>query len=127
MQARSKGPDGAPLKPSDAAERVRSLAARIEALGPARGPPLGDMTAEEVSDLRRVLALAEYVLEKHQDKEQLRDVLRELVGAMDSSILSIRGLDSEIAELAATAESHLARLREAQASMTGSAQHDADV
>ncbi len=116
-----------PLIPSDAMERVRSLASRIDALGGARAPPLEGMTVEEISDLRRVLALAEYVLEKHQDRRQLRDLLRELVGVMDSSVLSIRGLDSEIEDLAATAEAHLARLRAAQSSMSGSAQHDADV
>lgn len=108
-------------------DRVRSLASRIDSLGGAREPPLEGMTVEEMSDLRRVLALAEYVLEKHQDRRQLRDLLREFVGVMDSSILSIRGLDSEIEDLAATAEAHVARLRAAQSSMSGSAQNDADV
>lgn len=81
------------------------------------------MSAEELTDLRRVLALAEYVLERHQDRRQLRDLLRELVGVMDSSVSSVRGLDYEIEDLAATAEAHIARLRAA----AGSAQHDADI
>lgn len=113
--------------PSDAMEKVRALASRIDSLGPGRAPPLEGMTAEEISDLRRVLALAEYVLEKHQDRRQLRDVLREFVGVMDSSISSIRGLDSEIEDLAATAEAHVARLRAAQSAISASAKHDADV
>ena len=108
-------------------ERVRALAARIDSLGAGPRAPLDGMTAEELSDLRRVLALAEYVLEKHRDRKELRDVLREFVGVMDSSVASIRGLDSEIEDLAATAEAHISRLRAAQSSMSGSAQHDADV
>lgn len=115
------------MVPSEAMERVRALASRIDSLGAAPRAPLDGMTAEEISDLRRVLALAEYVLEKHQDRRDLRDTLREFVGVIGSSVESIRGLDSEIEDLAATAEAYVSRLRAAQSSMSGSAKHDADV
>lgn len=113
--------------PSEAMEKIRALAARIDSLGAGREPPLKDMTAEELSDLRRVLSIAEYVLERHQDREDLRDILRELVGVVKSSAASIRGLDSDIEDLAAEAQAHISRIRAAQSSMPGSVKRDPDV
>ena len=113
--------------PSEAMEKVRALAARIDSLGVQREPPLKDMTAEELSDLRRVLAMAEYVLERHQDREDLRDILREFVDVIGSSAASIRGLDSEIEDLAAEAQAHISRIRATQSTMPGSVKRDPDI
>lgn len=113
--------------PSEAMEKVRALAARIDSLGGPREPPLEGMTAAELADLRRVLAIAQYVLERHQDSKDMRDVLREFVGVIESSAASIRGLESEIEDLAAQAQAHVARLRAAQASLARSAKDDSDV
>ena len=77
------------------------------------------MDAEELQDTYSVLHMAWFVLSKHEDKEDVRDLLQEFVDVITRSVEDIGRLDGDINEIVVSAEDAMARIRAMQLRMGG--------
>lgn len=103
-------------------KRVRAVSARIEGrLRESEDARMDRLTGEQLRDLGEVTRLAGYMLARHEDSRDMRDMLREFVDMINGSAESISELDGQIEELALSAEAAIRRIRDAREGVCGGA------
>jgi len=89
---------------------------------------LENINYEELQDLNYVLQIADYIVCKHEDKKQMRSMLKEFVGIINNSVNSMGEINDDIDELVISAENAIGRIKEIQGNMSDNsliAQYDA--
>ena len=79
--------------------------------GVGNGALLDALSYEDLQDLGKVVALADYVLTKHQDRREMRSILKEFVEIVSDSAGSLEAIDDEVSELILEAEDYITRIK----------------
>lgn len=70
------------------------------------------LTLEELQDLSKIVGLADFMLQKYEDKKDMHSILGDFVTMIKESAEGIGGLDDEISELILSAEDSLKKVKE---------------
>jgi len=79
---------------------------------------LENINYEELQDLNYILQMADYIMCKHEDKKQMRSMLKEFVGIINNSVNSMGEINDDIDELVISAENTIGRIKEIQGNMS---------
>ena len=99
--------------------RIRGISSQISArLSKTPHDELDGLSAEELQDLDRIVAIADFVLCKYADKKEMRATLGEFVSMISETARSLGDLDDEISELILSAEDSISRVRDIHANIS---------
>ena len=79
---------------------------------------LENINYEELQDLNYILQITDYIVCKHEDKKQMRSMLKEFVGIINNSVNSMGEINDDIDELVISAENTIGRIKEIQGNMS---------
>ncbi len=95
--------------------RIRSLSSRIDTCLSKKGDPecdrLDELTTEQLQDLDKIVAMADFVLCKYADQKEMYSLLKPLVTTISETAESVNELDDEITELVVSAEDSIGRVK----------------
>ncbi len=100
---------------------VRSVSEKIDRRASREGIQLGKidgLSHEELEDMGRVVALADFLLCKYEDRKETKEMLGSFVRIIGDACESIGEVDDEIAEMLAAAEDSISRVRELHAGIS---------
>lgn len=84
------------------------------------------MTIEELQDLSKIVKLADFMMQKYEDKKETRSILTEFVTMIKESAESIEGMDDEISELILSAEDSIKRVKDTRSKINSQSGLDRD-
>jgi len=79
---------------------------------------LEKLSLEELKDLHQLLQIANYILSKHEDKKEIRSLLKEFVDMINYSTLSVDILNDDIQELVISAEISIEKIKNLQGNVS---------
>ena len=79
---------------------------------------LEKLSLEELNDLHQLLQIANYILSKHEDKKEIRSLLKEFVDMINYSTLSVDILNDDIQELVISAEISIEKIKNLQGNVS---------
>ncbi len=79
---------------------------------------LKKLSLEELKDLHQLLQIANYILSKHEDKKEIRSLLKEFVDMINYSTLSVDILNDDIQELVISAEISIEKIKNLQGNVS---------
>lgn len=79
---------------------------------------LEKLSLEELKDLHQLLEIANYILSKHEDKKEIRSLLKEFVDMINYSTLSVDILNDDIQELVISAEISIEKIKNLQGNVS---------
>ena len=96
-------------------ERIRALSSKIDKkLSEAKSSDdkIDKLTLEELQDLNKIVAIADFMLCKYDDKKDMRSILKHFVSIISDTANSLENLDDEISELIISAEDSINKVKE---------------
>lgn len=97
-------------------EQIRSLSERIgkklSKLKTSDDSKLDKLSFEELQDINKILAIADFMLCKYEEKKETYSILQNFVSVITESATSIEGLDDEISELIVSAEDSINKIKD---------------
>lgn len=69
------------------------------------------LSLEELQDLNKIVGLANFMLCKYEDKKNTKEIMENFVSIIESTCLSMDGIDDEIAELLVAAEDTIGKVK----------------
>ena len=99
-------------------KKVRKLSAivdkKIESYSQRDNKKIEKLTPTELQDLHEILRIADYILTKHEMNKDFHSILKEFVGIINKSAISIESIDDETSELVISAESTITHIKTLQ-------------
>jgi GTPase involved in cell partitioning and DNA repair len=100
-------------------ERIRSLSSIIDKkLSEVKSPDsdkIDKLTLDELQDLDKIAGICDFMLSKHADKKEMREILRHFTTVITETADSMGNLDDEISELILSAEDSINKVKDLRA------------
>ncbi len=97
-------------------ERVKTISGKINKklaeVKPSEDEKIDKLTIEELQDLNKIVAIADFLLVKYSDKKEIRSTLKEFVSIISDTAKSLDDIDDEIAELIMSAEDSIGKVKD---------------
>ena len=77
-----------------------------------------NLTFEELQDLHQLTSMANYILIKHEDNQEVYSLLKDFVDMINNSMESMDVLNDKIIETVVSAESAISRIKNIQGDMS---------
>ena len=96
-------------------EQIRSVSAKLNKRLLDAGlteDKINRLSLEELQDLDTVVRIATFMLDKHQDKIEMRTILKEFVDIISDSARSLETIDDEVSGLILEAEDSINKVKD---------------
>ena len=97
-------------------DRIRTISSKIDKkLSDVKNPDtekIDKLTVEELQDLDKIVGIADFMLQKHSDKKQMKSILKDFVSIISETGDSLNDLDDEISELIISAEDSINKVKD---------------
>ncbi len=97
-------------------DHIRTISSKIDKkLSDVTNPDtekIDKLTVEELQDLDKIVGIADFMLQKHSDKKEMKSILKDFVSIISETGNSLNDLDDEISELIISAEDSINKVKD---------------
>ena len=79
---------------------------------------INSFTLEELTDINKILSLANFLLTKYENKKHMRLILKEFIDLITKSANSLESIDDEVEEMLISSTAEISRLKSIQCNLS---------